>query len=128
MSPTLRAGVSIVLLALACYTIGVVAVQRRKAISARALRFLVAGVAFDVTATAFMILGSGRLVTLHGVIGYSALAAMVVDTWLSRRHRRTAGDGPVPAWLHRYTLGAYVWWVVAFVTGAVLVAASRAAS
>jgi hypothetical protein len=126
MSPALRAGVSIVLLALACYTAGVLSAQRRRMISTRALRFLVAGVVFDVTATVFMIIGSGRVVTLHGVIGYSALAAMVADTWLAWRHRRAAGDGPVPGWLHRYTRGAYAWWVVAFVTGAALAAMSRA--
>ena len=127
MSPALRAGVSIVLLALASYTAGVLIAQRRKAISSRALALLVAGVVFDVTATVFMIIGSGRMVTLHGVIGYSALAAMVADTWLAWRHRRAFGDAAVPQWLHLYTRGAYAWWVLAFVTGAALAAMSRGA-
>jgi hypothetical protein len=128
MSPILRAGVSIVMLALACYTVGVVAEQRRGVVSRRTLGFLLAGVFFDITATVFMIIGSGRLLTLHGVIGYSALAAMVVETWFAYRHRGVAGEGPTPRWLHIYTRCAYAWWVVAFVTGGVLVAVNRAAA
>jgi heme/copper-type cytochrome/quinol oxidase subunit 2 len=128
MSPILRAGVSIVFLALASYTAGVLLVQRRRAVSSRALGFLLAGVVFDVTATVCMILGSGRLVTLHGVIGYSALAAMVVDTWFAWRHRRRSGEAATPQWLHRLTRFAYLWWVVAFVTGALLAAMMRTAA
>ena len=125
MSPILRLGVSVVLVALACYTAGVVSVQRRRAVSRRALQFLLLGVFFDVTATVFMIIGSGKLVTLHGVIGYSALIAMVADTWFAYRHRAQAAEAPTPAWLHRYTRFAYAWWVVAFITGGVLAAMNR---
>lgn len=128
MSPALRLGVSIVLVALACYTVGVITSQRRRTISSRTLAFLMAGVVFDVTATIFMIIGSGKLITPHGVIGYSALAAMVADTWLAWRHRATHGDAPTPAGLHRYTRFAYAWWVVAFFTGAALAAMNRAAA
>ncbi len=126
MSPILRLGVSVVLVALACYTLGVISAQRRKAISQRALGFLIAGVVFDITATVFMIIGSGNWITLHGVIGYSALAAMVADTWFAWRHRGQFGDGPTSDWLHRYTRFAYGWWVVAFITGGMLAAMNRA--
>lgn len=81
---------------------------------------------FDITATVFMIIGSGKLLSLHGLLGYSALAAMVTDTVLAWRHRATSGDGPTPRWLHLYTRLAYGWWVVAFISGGLLVAASRA--
>jgi hypothetical protein len=128
MSPILRVGISVVLVALACYTVGVVSEQRRGSVSRLALGFLLAGVFFDITATVFMIIGSGRLVTLHGVIGYSALAAMLAETWFAHRHRGIVGDGPTPRWLHLYTRVAYAWWVVAFVTGGVLVAVNRAAA
>jgi hypothetical protein len=128
MSAILRTGVSVVVVALACYTVGVVSEQRRGSVSRRALGFLVAGVFFDITATVFMIIGSGKLLTLHGVIGYSALAAMVAETWFAYRHRGRVGDGPTPRWLHLYTRTAYAWWVVAFVTGGVLVAVNRAAA
>lgn len=126
MTPVLRIGVSIVLVALVCYTAGVVAVQRNRAVSRRALGFLMAGVVFDITATIFMIIGSGQLVTLHGAIGYSALAAMLADTWFAYRHRGRIPDAATPRWLHLYTRLAYAWWVVAFITGGLLAAMNRA--
>lgn len=126
MSPLLTLAVTLVVLALTFYTVGVVAQQRAVRVTRKVLSWLVAGVAFDVSATTCMILASGRILTLHGVIGYSALMAMLVDTSLAFRHRRRHGDAEVPRWLHLYTRGAYAWWVVAFITGGLLVVASRA--
>ncbi len=125
MTPLLRAGVSIVVLALASYTVGVVAEQRARRVTRRALAFLIAGVALDVTATVCMIIGSGRALTLHGVLGYSALAGMLLETLAAARHRLGSGDAPVPRRLHLATRLAYGWWVVAFVSGGLLVAAGR---
>ena len=122
MTPLLRAGVTIVVLALASYTVGVVFEQRARRVGRRALTFLVAGVVFDVTATICMILGSGKVLTLHGVLGYSALAGMLVETVLAARHRLRSGDAEIPGWLHLSTRIAYSWWVVAFVSGGILVA------
>ena len=127
MSPVLTLAVTLVVLALTFYTVGVVVQQRGGRITRKVLSFLVVGVGFDITATTCMIITSGRLLTLHGVIGYSALAAMLADTSLAYRHRRRHGDATVPRWLHLYTRGAYCWWVVAFITGGLLVVASRAA-
>jgi len=125
MTPLLRTGVTIVVLALASYTVGVVIEQRARRISRRALAFLVVGVVLDVTATLCMILGSGKVMTLHGVLGYSALAGMLVETLLAARHRVRSGEAEVPRWLHLFTRVAYSWWVVAFVSGGILVATSR---
>jgi len=125
MTPLLRTGVTIVVLALASYTVGVVIEQRARRVLRRALAFLVVGVVLDVTATLCMILGSGKVMTLHGVLGYSALAGMLVETLLAARHRVRSGDAEVPRWLHLFTRVAYSWWVVAFVSGGILVATSR---
>jgi len=125
MTLLLRAGVAIVALALACYTVGVVTEQRARRLTRRAMAFLVAGVLLDITATACMIVGSGKVLTLHGVLGYSALAGMLVETVLAGRHRLRAGDGEVPRRLHVFTRVAYSWWVVAFVSGGILVATAR---
>ena len=38
-----------------------------------------------------------------------------------------SGDALVPAWLHNYSRLAYTWWVVAYITGAILVMSKRAA-
>ncbi len=125
MTPLLRAGVSIVVLALASYTAGVVIEQRGRRLTRLAMAFLVAGVVLDVTATVCMILGSGKVLTLHGVLGYSALAGMLVEMALAGRHRLGSGDGEVPRRLHLYTRAAYCWWVIAFVSGGLLVAMAR---
>jgi uncharacterized repeat protein (TIGR03987 family) len=127
MSPVTIAAVAIVHLALFCYTIGIVREQRSHQITALTLRFLRVGVIFDVVATSLMVVASSSgPFTLHGLLGFSALAAMLSDTWLASRHRSRMGDERVPAWLHRYSRLAYGWWIVAYVTGAYLVMSGSA--
>lgn len=122
MSPILIAGVVIVNLALVSYAIGVVAEQRSHQVSRSTLNWLRIGVVFDVTATVCMIAGSSRgPFTLHGLLGFSSLTAMLVETLLAWRHRARSGDAPVPPGLHQYSRIAYGWWLVAYVTGAYLV-------
>ena len=123
MNPTLMAAVIIVQFALVSYTIGIAVEQRKRVVTRVVLTFLTIGVGFDVIATACMILGSERSPwTLHGILGYSALAAMLVDTVRVWRFRGASGGAQVPAGLHLYSRYAYLWWVLAYITGAVLVA------
>ena len=122
MSPILRAGTLIVNLALIFYGIGIVSEQRHRRVSSFALNFLRFGVLFDIIATAFMIAGSSRgAFTAHGFLGFSSLAAMMVETGLAWRHRARFGDAEVPGWLHKYSRTAYGWWIVAYITGAMMV-------
>lgn len=126
MSPVLLAGTVIVHLALAAYTVGIVSEQRHHRVSKNALSFLTIGVVFDITATGFMIAGSSSgPFTAHGLLGFSSLGAMLLETAFAWRHRLAQGDGEVPGWLHLYSRVAYGWWLVAYVTGAMLVMASR---
>ena len=124
MNPLSKTGATIVILALASYTVAVLTEQRQRRLSPRVLRFLTAGVVLDVIATVFMILGSSKgAFTLHGLLGYSSLAAMMVDTVLVWRLAGSAGpDAAVPRGLHLYTRAAYLWWIAAFITGGLLVA------
>ena len=111
-----------VTLALALYTIGTFKEQRARRATPGARGFLAAGVCMDVIATALMILATERRgITLHGVLGYSALAAMAIDTWLLWRHPRRHGTDIVPRGLHLYSRAAYLYWVAAFITGGALV-------
>ncbi len=121
MSPVLVAGTVIVHLALVAYTVGIVSEQRSHRVSRMVLGFLSAGVFFDLTATGFMIAGSSRGLTLHALLGFSSLAAMLVETSLAWRHRLRHVDQRVPRWLHLYSRAAYLWWVAAYFTGAALV-------
>jgi len=128
MTPLRMAAVTTVTLALVLYTIGSTKERRARRVTAGVRGFLAAGVGCDVAATALMVLATGRQgFTTHGVLGYSALAAMAIDTVLLWRHAARAGDAPVPPRLHAYSRIAYLYWVVAYVTGAALVMAARAA-
>lgn len=129
MSPLIQTGVSIVVLALLCYTIATAAHQREHRVSRRVMRFLTAGLVFDVVATACMILGSkSEGVTLHAVLGFSALGGMLLETVLAWRHRRAHGERPVSDRLAMYSRLAYAYWVIAFISGGMLVAAAARAA
>lgn len=126
MSPILVAGTTIVNLALLCYTVGIFTVQRRHRVTRRVVTFLTLGVILDLIATGCMIAGSSSgPFTAHGLLGFSSLAAMLLETSFAWRHRRRQGEAEVPPWLHKYSRLAYAWWVVAYITGAVLVMSNR---
>ena len=123
MNTYLQLGSGIVIFALIAYSIGVITEQRKKVLSPKVLAFITIGVLLDITATIFMILGTSKSgITLHGVIGYSSLFVMLVDAILLWRHRVVAGMGSaIREDLHKYTRYAYSWWVLAFITGLLLV-------
>jgi len=116
-------GALIVTLALISYSIAVFSEGRKRHITKRILSFLTVGVILDITATICMIIGSTNSpFTLHGSLGYSALALMLIDTILIWRFYRNFGFNlEVPKILHRYTMIAYSWWVIAYITGSLLV-------
>jgi len=128
MDPILMAGVITVQLALISYGVGVISEQRSHRVTLRTLNWLRIGVVFDIVATALMITGSSHgPFTLHGLLGFSSLAAMIVETSLAWRHHKQHGDAVVPKGLHTYSRLAYGWWVAAYFTGAYLVmSAARA--
>jgi hypothetical protein len=118
------AGIIIVQSALLCYSIAIISEQRKRLITKGVLTFLTLGVLLDITATTFMILGSSRgPFTLHGILGYSSLAGMFIDAILIWKFYRSNDTGTlVPQKIHWYSLGAYLWWIAAYITGALLVA------
>lgn len=124
MNLFLRLGTSIVILALASYSVAIITEQRKKILSKTVLIFLTLGVVLDITATTFMILGSSKGgFTLHGFIGYSSLLGMFIDAILLWRQKSKSGlNAVVPKKLHIYSRYAYIWWVLAFITGGLLVA------
>jgi len=127
MNILLRVGTSVVIFALLFYSIGIFTEQKNKRASQGVLIFLLLGILSDIIATAFMVAGSSKgFFTLHGIIGYSALIAMLIDNILIWRLRFRSGIGAkVPDWIHLFSRYAYLWWVIAFVTGGLLVAVSK---
>ena len=123
MNSFLLAGTRIVIFALISYSIAIITEQRKKLINKIVLVFITLGIFLDVTATTFMIIGSSNPpYTLHGILGYSSLMAMLVDTGLIWRHYFKHGSAiSVPQKLHLYSRYAYIWWILAFITGTFLV-------
>lgn len=124
MNELVRIGTFIVIFALLFYSIGIIKEQKSKIVSKYVLLFLTLGILADITATIFMISGSSEgPVTLHGFIGYSSLLAMLIDNILLWSVRIKKGlNSIVPKGIHLYSRYAYIWWVLAFITGGVLVA------
>jgi hypothetical protein len=117
-------GSVIVTLALISYTVAILTEQLRRIINKRVLGFLTTGVTLDISATICMIIGSSKgPFTLHGMLGYSSLTLMIIDTLLIWRQRNKIGiNAAVPPALNLYTRLAYIWWIAAYITGGLLVA------
>ena len=116
-------GSLVVTIALVLYSIGFFKEQRRKQVTKGVLLFFTIGVIFDISATILMILGSSKGFTFHGFIGYSSLLGMSTDTFLLWRYNLKHGsETKVSKSLNLYSRITYIWWVMAFITGGVLVA------
>jgi hypothetical protein len=123
MNPYSMTGAGIVIFALISYSLSIITEQRTKLVTPFVIRFLTIGIILDVTATVFMIIGSSNSAfTLHGFLGYSSLAGMLIDTILIWKFfiKNQAGTF-VSKGLHMYSRIAYAWWVIAFITGLMLV-------
>jgi len=116
-------GACVVTLALISYSIAIITEQTRRIISRKVLFFLTIGVILDVSATTCMIIGSSNgPFTLHGLLGYSSLTLMIVDTVLFwKKKKQSKINAVVPLRLNLYTRIAYIWWITAYITGTLLV-------
>ena len=123
MNTFLVIGTRVVVLALLSYSVAILTEQKKHAVTNRVLIFLTTGIILDITATVFMIIGSPHSpFTAHGFLGYSALIAMLVDFYLLWRLRLNAGkNAKAPSGVHFYSRYAYLWWLVAFITGSLMV-------
>ena len=120
-------GSMIVTLALIFYTIAFAKERKAELVLPNILLLYTTAVLLDITATVFMIIGSSKgLVTIHGLIGYSSLTCMLIDTILLWRFNLKFGSSKkVSKSLHLYSLIAYCWWIAAYITGGLLVAISK---
>ena len=82
------------------------------------------GVILDISATTMMIIASENSpFSLHGILGYSSLTLMLTDAVLLWRFRIINGpETKVKKGLHIYSRIAYLLWVMAYITGSLLVA------
>jgi len=123
MTTIILAGVIIVNLALIAYSFAIIVEQRKKIVSNFVLTFLTLGVLFDITSTVCMIIGSTHSAfSSHGIFGYSALLAMLIDCVFMWKYRLSYGRTiNVKKVLHLYSRFAYVWWLIAYFTGVIIV-------
>lgn len=124
MKPILIAGTTIVNLALIAYSIGVFKQRKAKMLNKSVLTFLSLGVIFDITATICMVIGSSKGgLSFHGFIGYSSLLGMLIDIYFSYRKVAKNGIGvELSQKFNQNTTVAYLYWVAAYITGALIVA------
>jgi hypothetical protein len=124
MTPLRMVAVTTVTAAFALYAIGTLKGLRGRRATLAVCRLLAAAVAFDLIATALMQLATpnASVLTVHGLLGYSALAGMAAATLLVWRHRRRAADAPLGRGLLGFLQVAWIYWVIAYFTGAALVA------
>ena len=121
MNSVIIRAVVVVTFALIFYSVAVINEQKKSAVTKRILLFLTGGVLLDISSTALMIVGSTNIpFTVHGVIGYSALLAMLIDAILVWKHWMRNGRNVIPRSIHLYTRIAYGWWVIAYIVGAVM--------
>lgn len=115
---------TIVTLALISYSIAIITEQRKKVVINIVLIFLSLGVILDISSTAMMIIVSENSpFTLHGIMGYSSLALMITDAFLLWRYRIKHGSGKVVSRaIHLYSRVAYILWILAYITGSLMVA------
>jgi len=120
-------GSMVVTIALIFYSIGFRKEQRKQLVTSGVLIFYSIGVTLDITATILMIIGSSKgMVTVHGFIGYSSLLGMLTDTFLLCRHNLKEGPAKVVSnRLHSFSRIAYIWWIIAYITGGLLVAINK---
>jgi hypothetical protein len=122
MKPVLIAGISIVQLALVSYATAIIIQSRKKCINRQVLIFLTVGIIMDITSTICMITGSGKVISFHGMIGYLSLAAMLTDTIFSYLNVKRHGlNSILSKRFIRWSQAAFVYWVLAYITGAILV-------
>jgi hypothetical protein len=121
-------GSVVVCFALIFYTLGFCKLQRKGIVNSQILTFFFIGVIGDISATILMILGSTKgMLTFHGFLGFSALLAMLIDTLLLWKHKLKKGpEFKINKVVNIYSRFAFFWWILAFITGVLLVVIKHA--
>lgn len=119
MSYVILAGVVLIHTALVLYTIFIIKESKYQRATKGVVGFITAAVIFDVSATGCMMIGTEKeFFTTHGILGYTALATMLVDAFFIWKHKLRHGpDVPFSEALNRNSKLAYVLWLIAFASG-----------
>ena len=112
-------GVIFIHIALVLYSIFIYKERKYRRATNGVVGFITAAVIFDVSATICMMIGTVEgWLTLHGVLGYTALTVMVTDAVFIWKHRLNRGtEVPFSDTLNRNTMLGFILWLIAFGTG-----------
>ena len=116
-------GAFVITLSFLAYGIGSISLVRFRIVGRIVVAFLSLGVVLDIVAIGLMMLGSkGTPFTFHGFLGATAFFVMLVDTVWSWRMYFTHGRDCRALKSHIiYTKAAYLFWVLAYFTGSLIV-------
>ena len=113
------AGIISVHIALILYTLFFIFENKKQKTTKAVLVFITLAVIFDVIATICMMIGTTRTYfTFHGIIGYIGLLLMVTDAVFLWRYKLKHGSEIlISKSLNMFSKIAYIWWIIAFITG-----------
>jgi hypothetical protein len=121
MNIFLGLGMGVVTIALTFYSLFFFSKKRAKSLSIKICILLSLGALFDISGTILMIIGSRKIpITVHGILGYSALNGMLIETVLIWRYFLKQHYAELKKSLNRYTTIAYLWWVAAYIAGGII--------
>lgn len=123
MNPLAIIGAFVITLSFLAYGIGNISLVRFKIVGRIVVGFLSVGVVLDIAAIVLMTLGSkGSPFTMHGFLGVTAFLVMLVNAVWSWRMFLVYGCDCKARKNHIiYAKAAYLFWVVAYFTGSLIV-------
>ncbi len=116
-------GALVITLSFLSYGIGSITLQRFKVLDWGVLVFISLGVLLDIVAVVFMVAGVGMFkISIHSILGFSATFTMLVNLFLILRLYVLKGmHSTIDRPLLIFSLIAYTWWVIAYLTGSLLI-------
>ena len=109
-------------LTLVFYTAAIYLEKKHKFVTYKVIALQIAALAVNIGAVVMMSLESKQsIISSHGIIGYSSLVAITVNTVMTFRFY--IKNGPytrIPFRVRLYTTITYTWWLVAYISGGVL--------
>ena len=123
MSSLAIAGAFLITIALLFYGVAVIAIQRFKIIAPYIIIFISLGLLLELVAVFFMIIGSDEgAFTLHGIAGYLATLTMLINViviWYN--YLKQGFDTVLKKPVVLYSRYAYIFWLIVYFTGSVIV-------
>ena len=116
-------GAFVITLALFFYGAGSISLQRFRKVSKNVLWSIFIGLILDIAAIICMVIGSKNTsISLHVILGILALLAMLINLVLVWRVYKKEGlNAQINKGLQLYTKLAYAGWLIAYLTGFLLV-------